>query len=90
MNTFKSFEEYEQLLSKNIDDYNKYIKDNNFRGAEFVYSFHIEPNFVKYKQCIWRGDLANNCSFHYCKGYSQTTAIYISMEFQLIQFKKLH
>lgn len=90
MNTFKSFEEYERLLSKNIDDYNKYIKDNNFRGAEFVYSFHIESNFAQYKQCIWRGDLANNCYFHYYQGCSPTNVIYISMEFQFIDFKKLH
>lgn len=90
MNTFKSFKEYERLLSKNIDDYNKYIEDNNFRAALFIYSFHIEPNFVKYKQSLWRGDMANNNSFHYCGRYPQTTAIYISMEFQLIHFKQLH
>ena len=90
MNTFKSFEEYERLLKTDIEKYNKYIKDSNFRTAEFVYSFHIESNFVQYKQCIWRGDLANNRYFHYCQGYPPTNIIYISMEFQLINFKKLH
>lgn len=90
MNTFKSFEEYERLLKADIKKYNKYIKDSNFRTAEFVYSFHIESNFAQYKQCIWRGDLANNRYFHYYQECSHTPVIYISMEFQFIDFKKLH
>ena len=90
MNTFKSFEEYERLLQLDIEKYSKFIQRGDIRDAEALYVFSIAPLFIQYKTAIWRGDMANNNYFHYCKSSSPSIVIYISMERSLINFKKLH